>query len=96
MSRKVFPILLFLLCSTTMGAVAGDLWIISPAQSEVFLNGKSVGVAESADAGIRVSGLTPGEHTVTISREGVTSGDYGFTLGYAPTQVVNRSAIERG
>lgn len=75
-------------CGVAATASAGDSWIISPAGSEVFLDGESVGIAESVELGIRVSGLAPGEHTVRISRDDVMSGDYGFKLGYAPTQIV--------
>ena len=84
-----FHAMVLVACFCVAGtATAGDLWINCSTGSEVFLNGESVGVAESDDTGIRIPGLSPGEHTVSISKNGVTSAESSLTLGYAPTQVV--------
>jgi hypothetical protein len=86
--KKVHLMALVVCCGLAAWSSAGDLWIMSGAGNEVFINGQSVGIIESADDGVRVPGLAPGEHTVKTSKDGVMSGDYGFELGYAPTQVV--------
>jgi cell division septation protein DedD len=75
-------------CFAAVSAAAGDLWIIGGSGSEVFLDGESVGVVESADKGIRIPALATGEHTVSVVTDEVGSAEYGFKLGPAPTQIV--------
>ena len=79
---------IFLTWCVAAVAAAGDLWIVSEAGDEVFVDGRSVGVIESAGNGVRIPGLDAGEHTVKTSKDGVMSAEYGFKLGFAPTQVV--------
>jgi hypothetical protein len=72
----------------TASAVAGDLWINCAPRSEIFVDGESVGVCESAEAGLRLPGIEAGEHTVRVEADGFMPAEVVLSLGPASTQVV--------
>ena len=69
-------------------AAAGDLWVNCEPGSEIFLDGESVGVCESAGADLRIPGIEAGEHTMRVEANGVLPAEFTLSLGPTSAQVV--------
>jgi cell division septation protein DedD len=86
--KRVHLISLVMCMAIAASAVAGNLWIFCEPGLDVFLDGEFVGVSEQAEGGKRLPGISAGEHTIRIEKDGFTSAEYSIDVGVAANQVV--------
>lgn len=67
---------------------AGDIWINCEAGLEIFLDGEPAGVSDKAEFGKLLRGVTAGDHTIRIEKEGLALREFSVSVGFAVTQVV--------
>jgi cell division septation protein DedD len=86
--KRIHLISLVMCMGIAASAVAGNLWIVCEPGLDVFLDGEFVGVSEQAEGGKHLPGISTGEHTIRIEKDGFTPAEYSLDVGVAATQIV--------
>jgi cell division septation protein DedD len=86
--QRVHVILLVVFLGIAASAATGDLWINCAPGFDIFLDGEFMGVSEPSENGKRLPGLSSGEHTIRIEKDGFALLEFSIPVGPASNQVV--------
>jgi len=86
--QRVHVILLVVFLGMAASAATGDLWINCAPGIDIFLDGEFMGVSEPSENGTRLSGLSSGEHTIRMEKDGFALLEFSIPVGPASNQVV--------
>jgi len=86
--QKVQWIWMVICLGLAASVAAGNLWITCEPGLDVYLDGKLVGVSESAENGKYLPGISSGEHTIRIEKAGFAPLEFSIAVGPAPNQIV--------
>ena len=86
--QRVHVILLVVFLGIAASAATGDLWINCAPGFDIFLDGEFMGVSEPSENGKHLPGLSSGEHTIRIEKDGFALLEFSMPVGPASNQVV--------